>query len=559
MAGEQVGDLYATLSLRQNGKGFAKGMAQLAKAEAATNKLHNLWQDKQGRWRAAGGRYATTAEKAAMGIKATGKEADKAKAKMGGFEKSVARAGLAVAAYFGARAIGKALIGFNSTVEDTKIQIAGMIALASGTTVKSRLEETDKLYANLQERAASLPGTTKDYAEMLSMIAQPIVDAGAGLKQLEDLTVNATVAAKAFGIPLDVAARDIDAAMMGQFHSVDKLNRKILEPLGYKGEEGRKKYNALSKEKRLSEFNRGLMTPQITELAEMQGKTFSGRMSTLTDFVERLFGRIGKALFDRLGKSMERLAVWLDKNKEKVEKFADSMGGALAEAFETLGGIFGWLMEHGEEVQAFMIGFGVLLSAWALKAAAAWVIALGPLGLAAAAIGLLVYQFRRIGGFDGFIAGLKDLGEDIKNFFIGIKDWIVAAFDTAIATVKQALKDMFHSMMNNPVVRFAIKTVGGVGELALDQYDTEMRAQDGVTDPLEQMRSDMDSGMGMGDAMGNFWRNAGVGGGGGTTVGQVQNNFNIQGPDAKQVVAEAERVFDQKMGALLSQTQDAVG
>jgi hypothetical protein len=63
---------------------------------------------------------------------------------------------------------------------------------------------------------------------MAGMLTQPITDAGLGMKDLEDLTVNSVVAAKALGYQWDLAARDIDQALRGQFHATDPFAGKML-------------------------------------------------------------------------------------------------------------------------------------------------------------------------------------------------------------------------------------------------------------------------------------------------------------------------------------------
>jgi hypothetical protein len=56
------------------------------------------------------------------------------------------------------------------------------------------------------------------------------------------------VAAKALGVEWEAAARDIDQALRGQFHSTDQFTGKLLGSAGFKGEAGRKRFNAMSAE-----------------------------------------------------------------------------------------------------------------------------------------------------------------------------------------------------------------------------------------------------------------------------------------------------------------------
>lgn len=258
------------------------------------------------------------------------------------------RLGVAVVGAFGARAAGKALIGFNSTVEDTKNQIAGMLALSKKTDLSAQVAVADRLYGKLQKRAASLPGTTQEYVQMLGMLTQPLSSAGATLKEMEDLTVNAVVGAKALGISWDVAARDIDQALRGQYHSVDQFTGKILGSVGYSGEEGRAKFNAMDSGKRKEVLQAALMQKQLTQLAAAQGGTFSGMLSTLQDTVQQFLGKVGAPLFRVITAELKQWNAWITANGDKIDEFASKLGEGLVSGFRFVKDALGFLVDHAD-------------------------------------------------------------------------------------------------------------------------------------------------------------------------------------------------------------------
>lgn len=247
---------------------------------------------------------------------------------------------------FGLQKAGSALIGFNATVQDTKLQIAGMLALARKTDLNVELKTADDLFARLQARAKSLPGTTAEYAKMAGMITQPIIDAGLSMKDLEDLTVNSVVAAKALGVAADVAARDIDQALRGQFHSVDVFTGKILGSAGFKGEDGRAKFNAMSTSGRAETLRAALMQKQLTQLAAAQGQTFNGIFSTFRDNLEMTLGKVGMPLFRAITKELQGWNTWLDQNQAKVNEWAEKFGRGLVEGFRYVKDAVGFLVDH---------------------------------------------------------------------------------------------------------------------------------------------------------------------------------------------------------------------
>lgn len=358
------------------------------------------------------------------------------------------KAGLAgLAVYFGGGFLGKALVGFNANVQDTKTQIAGMLALTKKTDLADQVAVADQLYANLQRRAASLPGTTAEYAQMLGAVTQSITDAGLGLQDLEDITVNAVVGAKAFGIAWDVAARDIDQALRGQFKSVDAFSGKILGSAGFKGESGRERFNALSAKRRGEVLKAALTQKQLTQLAERQGQSFRGILSTVQDAFQQFFGRVGAPLFKAISEELKSWSVWLEANRARVDAFADAMATGIVRALDLVKaaimgvvGVVEFFIEHAELGQAVLIAFGAVLTAFAARAALAWIIAFAPLAIAFAKITLFVLVVRRL--VDAFKNGSTAMKVAIAAvaLALGLLMGPIAPFAAAVAGIVLAVQ-----------------------------------------------------------------------------------------------------------------------
>lgn len=256
--------------------------------------------------------------------------------------------GGAVVGYFGAREAGKALIGFNARVETTKVQIAGMLALAKKTDLADQARTAEAMYARLQKRAMTLPGTTQEYVDMAGKLTRVVIDSGGTVKDIEDMTVGATVAAKGLGEQWEVAARDIEQALMGRYNTTDPFSSKVLGSIGYKGEEGREKWRQLSEEKRLMEMKRGLGQKQFEQMGEAQGATFSGVLSTLQDNFEQIVGKIGLPLFKAITAEVKSWNSWLDANKERVDEIAKSLGEGLVKGFTIVKDALGLLVRNAD-------------------------------------------------------------------------------------------------------------------------------------------------------------------------------------------------------------------
>lgn len=427
----------------------------------------------------------------------------------GGVESGIKSLGLAVAGYFGGRAAKGALIDFNSTVEETRNQIAGMMALATHTDLQDNFAQADKTLDSLRQRAAKLPGTTAEYAAMLGTLTQPILDAKLGMQDLEDITVNTVVGAKALGVEAGAAARDIDQALRGQFHSTDVFTGKLLGSIGYKGEEGRARFNAMSAEKRAATLKQALTQKQLTQLAEAQGNTFSGVMSTLQDSLQQFFGKVGLPLFKAITEQIKSWVQWFDDNKEAVDAFAASVAEVLATAFGVLRTAIGVVVDilsvifsNSTLLRATLIALGVVMTAFAAKAAAAWIAGFAPLLLIIATVtavvlvvmdlinaivdgkGVIATVLRWIGNaFKGLgrnIIGafravgdfFRNIAQTIKNAFVAVIDWITGKLDWAWSQVKKIANYVTHP-----------------GQIVSDAYDYFAGGDEPGTPPPAKMAS----------------------------------------------------------------------
>lgn len=573
----EVADLWAAVGARVNTAQWSAADKQIAGTEKKLTGLgkafDGAFQDRAGRWRAASGRYLTMkerAELAATGIKGAGDAADKAgkkaQASVGAWG-AMRSAAVGALAFFGVKAGYDGLIKFNATAEESRNQIAGMMALAKKTDMSDELGTADALLASLAKRAASLPGTTSEYVAMLGDITQPIIDAKLGTQDLEDMTVAAVVAAKALRVESGAAARDVGQAIRGQFSAEDQLTGKLLGARGFKGEEGRKRFNAMAEKDRARVLKEVLTSKQMMQLAEAQGNTFSGVMSTLQDAAQQFFGRVGKPLFQALGNAIRDANAWLDANKETVQAVAEAIGGALVGAFNAVGVAIAFVAENFAiftpvlaAIAAAFVVLKVQAGLAAIKMAAAWVAALGPFALIAAAVAaiiavvaLLVREpekvkraFRAV--WDFIKNGASVVWEAFKSFTTRIGRFFTEDIPNAI---KDAFTAAFEFIRELPVVKQIIDAIswgrskaGG----AVESAKSVLGRMGGVLVPQSA------------PALPSTSASAGAAG---VQVGRVDvGGINVTAPagaDPQAVAMEVRRVFAAELGNTLRQTMDVVG
>ncbi len=276
-------------------------------------------------------------------------------------QSQMARMGAAAGAFFGIRQAAGALIGFNDSMEQAKIQMAGMMSQASGRQFNDTMKDSNALVLQLQQRAKVSIGTTKDMVDMAAQLTRPITAAGLGMKDLEDFTVNAVVASKAFGVESGMAARDIEAGLMGQLRSVDRFSRALLEAKmfegKYVGEEGRAAFNALSAKDRAKEYRRALLAPGIGQMAEAQGKSFAGVFSTFKDELQIGLGKVGLPLFKAITAELSTWNKWITKNGRTIAQWSKEFGATLVKGFQMAKSAAAFLIEHKDLLM-------VLAKAW---------------------------------------------------------------------------------------------------------------------------------------------------------------------------------------------------
>lgn len=262
------------------------------------------------------------------------------------------RVGAVFAGYLGFQQANRSLITFNSTMEQSKIQMAGLMAQAGRGDYTSNLEKASLLVKQMQLDARASVGTTADFVQMASMLVQPLTMAGASMENIRDMTKGAVVASRSMGVESMVAARDVDQAIRGMYRSVDVLSSKLLTPMGYGGEEGRRKYNLLSMQERLRIYQQALASPAVAAMAKGQEFSFAGVASTFQDTLQMTLGKVGMPLFKGITAELRRWNEWLDRNQTLVDHLADVLGNKILQAAVSFKNAIQWAAEHWKTIAA---------------------------------------------------------------------------------------------------------------------------------------------------------------------------------------------------------------
>lgn len=301
---------------------------------------------------------------------------------------------------FGVHEAKKALVDFNSEMEQAKITATGLLQLNAGGTFSDNMARATEVVSRLQQEAKTSVGTTADMVHMFSMLAQPLSQAGASMEDYVNITKASVVASRAMGIAADVAARDVDQAIRGQFHSVDQFTGKVLGPMGFVGEEGRARFNALSQTERLNTLRKGLAQPAFKDMAAAQGTSFAGEVSTLQDNIQIALGKVGLPLFKEITAEIHEWNQWIEKNGEALDEMGTKFGKSIVEGFRVLKDVASFFVEHREMILR-------LAEVWAgLKIA----------GGVSGGIGSVFGDVNSLRGAMGDLVGAKGIGGAMTGF-----------------------------------------------------------------------------------------------------------------------------------------------
>lgn len=281
-------------------------------------------------------------------LDAIARSADKAAKGVDGLKRVLGGLGGALVAAFSLRGAKSVFIDFNSGLEQSRVTMAGIAAISKNTSFAGEFKSATQNVEKFQIMAKRSALTTEDLVTMASRLTLPLNNAGVGQKRFQDLTFGAANAAKAFRFQTDVAARDVQEALMGNLTKTSIFMRQLLEPRGFTTES----FNALSPAKRLQEVEKALTNPRIKEMAEAQANTWEGVTSTLKDNLQMGLGKIGLPLFRAITEEVKSWNEWIDRNQSKVDAFAKDAAAGLVTGFRAVKDAIAFLVAHKDEIMA---------------------------------------------------------------------------------------------------------------------------------------------------------------------------------------------------------------
>lgn len=364
-------------------------------------------------------------DQASRGLAQIGNQAEKSARATSGLGGSLKRMAMMGAGFMSFRLAKSLLIDYNANLEQARIQMGGLLQMNMGGDWAKNQERANRLVREFTEDAKKSTATTADFVGFASLVTGPLSRAGASLKDIRDITRGGVIAAKAFGIEGEMAARDIEQAMVGTLGKKDRFARALLEPMGLTTD----KWNEMVKKtpsKAAEMLTKAFDQPAIKNMAKAQEKSWAGTMSTLKDNLQRTFGKIGLPLMRKMSAEFQKLNEWFEKNPQKVNEIARSVSEHLVSGFKAIRGIFRFIINHKELLLTLAKAALVMKGAGMAKGMATMLMpGLGVLSNNAAAAGQSLLGFQ--GGLKGVLSGLGRAASILGMVAVGataIADWV---------------------------------------------------------------------------------------------------------------------------------------
>jgi len=246
----------------------------------------------------------------------------------------------------GFKTIKSLVLDYNSSLEDSKTVISGMLSLFTGASIDKTWDRAAISVERFQQMAAKSSLTTKELVETAQGLTRPLIQVGVKMTDIENITFGVANAAKAFGMSGAVVSMDIEQALRG---GVGERDRFIKSMLAQKGIElSGDQFNAKNQAERIAILKKALTSPAITAMAEKQAGTFSGVLSTLEDNLQIALGKVGMPLFKAITEEVKSWNGWMDKNGRKMEEWGKIVGQYLVDGFKTAKSAVSWIIDHAD-------------------------------------------------------------------------------------------------------------------------------------------------------------------------------------------------------------------
>jgi hypothetical protein len=281
--------------------------------------------------------YTADTHQAASGLDRLGGMFDRIGKLLSGLKSILFGLPTLIVAAFATGAIGAFLgrvMEVGGAAETTRLSIAGMVNAQMFATAAQPLGDldaallgTDAIVQRMRVHAQRLPGTFDELRTVFQGSLSGGIAAGRNLLQIEAQAARFMAVTKTLGVDSEQAGRDMTLMMEGRAGAQVASFSRLRPLIGKTAQE----FNAMSAPQRWEAITRALAG--FGPMIDAYEHSWDAVSSTTKDHLEGLL-RVGSApLFDEAKQALRDLNGWLERNHDRVEAFARTVGRGLAEAF----------------------------------------------------------------------------------------------------------------------------------------------------------------------------------------------------------------------------------
>ena len=266
--------------------------------------------------------------------------------------------GLLGAAGIGGLATSAAgLLKVNNAMEQTTTVLAGMLQANKFTkTFQEGMELSADAMAQIRQEAERLPGTDVDFLEAFKVTFQAMKDVGmTDLPKMITFSDNMVAVAKAYGVDIAQASRDINLMLSGHAGEDVKTFRHLKGQLGVRTTEEFNKLSAADRVKRMS----GLLEKNKGMLKAFEN-TWDAISSTTESIAKNVSLAFGGPLFDVAKQGLKALNDLLGKYSDQIKTVANVMGEGIADGLRGAAGYLRGRLPHSDGQLKPAYGSGLL-------------------------------------------------------------------------------------------------------------------------------------------------------------------------------------------------------
>ena len=233
---------------------------------------------------------------------------------------------------FGAARASRDIIGMHEDIAEAERGLGGLLSGVTGMGIDDSLTIARSQLQGLRKDAAEGVGELDNYTQGLQMIMGPGLQAGASLDDLRQLNRQAlAVGALLRGQEgLRLAPMDIQQALTAGVG--DRTTPIVLQALRANGMDS-KEFNALDKAERIEAMMAGFA--KFDGAVKLMGESFNAQMDTFKDRSKELLRIATKPLYTTWLSTLRKANDYLEKNHDRLEAIAETIGGRLSRAWET--------------------------------------------------------------------------------------------------------------------------------------------------------------------------------------------------------------------------------